>query len=103
MTVEEKVDFVKTHCQKRSERLAVSKCSICHYPLGYFFSGDSLYFDSGCHCVYQMSQTHVSQESELNRIFTMNPTFIPVLSEPNTQRGFVQMDEKKEEGNQANG
>ena len=103
MTVEEKVDFVKTHCRKRGERLAVSKCSICHYPLGYFFSGDSLYFDSGCDCVYQMSLPHISKEAELDRFFAANPTYIPVLSGPDTPRSFIQMDEKKGEGNQASG
>ena len=79
MTVKEKMDFVKEYCQQQSERLIIRECSICGYSLGYFFSGDSLYFDSGCYCSYQMPPTILHQEEDLHSIFELNPTCVPVL------------------------
>ena len=83
MKIREKMAWVEEHCQKRSDRLIIRGCTICGYSLGYFFSGDNLYFDSGCYCSYQMPPTILHQEEDLRLIFELNPTTIPVLSDNN--------------------
>ena len=79
MKIQEKMAWVEEHCQKQRERLIIRECSICGYSLGYFFSGDSLYFDSGCYCIHQMVPPRRLQKEDLQYTFEKNPTWIPVL------------------------
>ena len=88
MTTGEKIDFVREHCQTLGDRLIIRRCSICEYPLGYFFSGDNLYFDSGCYCVSQPSGPQIREEQDLNQMFEMNPMYTPVLLD-NSKREFI--------------
>jgi hypothetical protein len=44
-------DFKQSASENNISEWTVHDCSICGYPCGYQFSGDDVYYDSGCWCV----------------------------------------------------
>lgn len=64
----EQIQGVRNTLSKLNKKLTCHHCSICNYPCGYVFINDKPYYDSGCNCLKDWSQSlEPRTEEELSR------------------------------------
>lgn len=49
----------------------IHECTFCHYPVGYTFTPDGVFFDTGCWCVRQMDQPRRESWGAVARQYNM--------------------------------
>ena len=79
-------DFKKAAQELKISRWTIHNCSMCGYPCGYIFRGDSVSYDCGCDCV---AYTNIIQSSWEEVADFYNYTFIlKVIEKMNKFWGF---------------